>query len=483
MMRAAVQGSVRTDHSTTRRRARRALAGAVTLVALVVSAPPAAANPSSCAADAPPKPSPRIVRGSLEGLSYNVLLPAGYAASPGRRYPVLYLLHALQYNENTWLDLSDLEKFTAGFRGADAAIVVMPDGGPAGWYTNWPDGTEQWETYHLRHLIPAIDRRFRTRADRAHRAVAGFSMGGYGALDYAARHPNLFVAAGGFSALAHITVPEDPYPGAPASDPKSGAGSPGPRQRGRPAHPYRAPDDANSGCDNSANQWGDRNDDAGFWHGHNPADLVSNMRSLGAVYVASGNGTPCGPEDLIDRATFIEPGDAATLAMSREFAQAGRAEGVRVTSDFYGCGVHTMRYAERDLHRFWPLMTRAFGTRAASRWSHRSVDPDFAVWGWKFRADPKRADEFLELRRASRAGFTLTGSGTENVVTPPLFAPGQAVRVAGALPALAHAGPHGRLRLRVDLGPAHTDPQFTAAGDSHPEFVTRVVRLRTPAAP
>lgn len=464
------------------KRIRTAIAVAA-LAALAACAPEAGANPSSCAADAPPKPSPRIVHTSLEGLGYNVLLPTGYADPPNRRYPVLYLLHALQYNENTWLNLSDVEKFTAGFHGDDAAIVVMPDGGPSGWYTDWPDGTEQWETYHIRHLIPAVDQRFRTIADGAHRAVAGFSMGAGGALAYAGRHPHLFAAVGGFSAVAHTTVPEEPYVGAPASDPKSGAGSPGPRYHGRTPPPYRTPDDANSGCDNNANQWGDRNDDAGFWHGHNPADLVANMRPLGAVYVASGNGTPCSPIDLIDRATYIEPGDAATLALSRQFAQAGRAQGVRVTTDFYGCGLHTMRYGERDLHVFWPIMTKAFGTKPPARWSHHAVDPDFFVWGWKFRADPKRADEFLEIRKASRAGFTLTGSGTENVITARYFKPGQRVFVTGALPARARAGKHGRVRLRVDLGPAHTDPQFTAAGDSHPAFVTRVVSLRTRAAP
>jgi hypothetical protein len=50
------------------------------------------------------------------------------------------------------------------------------------------------------------------------------------------------------------------------------------------------------------------------------------------------------------------------------------------------------------------------------------------------------------------------------------------VDVSGALPAVARAGRKGRLRLRVDLGPAHSDKQF-APLDSHPDFVTRVVRL------
>jgi S-formylglutathione hydrolase FrmB len=456
-------------------RSRRSIPALAALLYVLAAAGPAAANPSSCATDQPPAPSPRIVHGSLGGLAYNVLLPTGYASS-GRRYPVLYLLHALQYNENTWLALTDVEELTAPFTGRQAAIVVMPDGGPGGWYTNWPDGTEQWERYHMRHLIPAIDQRFRTIADRAHRAVAGFSMGGIGALAYAARHPDLFVATGGFSALAHITIPEDAYRGAPASSPRTDAGSPGPRSAGRPRSPYRTPDDAKSGCDNGSNQWGDRNSDATNWHGHNPTDLVSNLRGA-TVYVASGNGTPCDPLDPVDRPTIIEPGDAGTLVMSQDFAAAAENAHVPVTTDFYGCGVHTMRYAERDLHRFWPLMTKAFGSRAPAAFDYRSTEPDFWVWGWAFHADTQRAPEFLEVRGASKNGFTLTGSGTENVVTGRLFAPGRRVAVTGALPAVARAGRKGRLRLRVDLGPAHTEKQFTPT-DSHPDFVTRIVRLR-----
>ena len=101
---------------------------------------------------------------------------------------------------------------------------------------------------------------------------------------------------GGFSGVVHITIPEDPYQGAPASNPRRGAGSPGPRYGGRPKRTYRPPDDQNSGCNGGTNQWGDRSGDAVNWHDHNPTDLVSNLRGA-KVYVASGNGTPCGPED------------------------------------------------------------------------------------------------------------------------------------------------------------------------------------------
>jgi diacylglycerol O-acyltransferase/trehalose O-mycolyltransferase len=438
----------------------------------------ASANVSSCASDPPSKPSARIVRIAVEGLDVNVLLPSDYASSPSRRYPVLYLLHGLNYNENTWLDLSDVEKFTAGFTGAKAAIVVMPDGGPQGWYTDWPDGKEQWETYHLMHLVPAIDARFRTLADRAHRAIAGFSMGGYGALLYAARHPDTFGAAGGFSAISHITIPDQPYPGAAASDAKTDAGAPGPAFGGRP-HPYRTPDDANSGCNGGTGQWGSGVRDV-QWHRSNPADLVSNLRGA-TVYVANGNGVPCGPDDPADRPTFaFEPTDAGTLVMSRDYyVPAARAAGVHVVDDFYGCGVHTMRYGERDLHAFWPVMLAAFGAAAPTTFDYRSADADFSVWNWTFHADPNRATEFLEVRDAGPGGLTLTGSGTETVITPNMFRPGQAVAVEGALPAKAVADADGRLALRVDLGAAHREDQFS--GQEQPSFLTRIVRFK-PAA-
>src|SRR3954471_21134255 len=94
----------------------RALRGAAVLGAggaLLAGAPAGAgADVSDCAADPPPAPSARIVRMTVDGLHANVLLPAGYRSSSKRRYPVLYLLHGLDYNENTWLDLTDVEHFT-----------------------------------------------------------------------------------------------------------------------------------------------------------------------------------------------------------------------------------------------------------------------------------------------------------------------------------------------------------------------------------
>src|SRR6266480_1971583 len=83
----------------------------------------------------------------------------------------------------------DVAEFSAQF----PLVIVMPDGGhdaEAGWYSDWADGSRQWETFHMRTLVRYVDHHFRVLR-RGHRAVAGLSMGGFGAMSYAARHRGL----------------------------------------------------------------------------------------------------------------------------------------------------------------------------------------------------------------------------------------------------------------------------------------------------
>src|SRR2546423_483341 len=128
-----------------------------------------------------------------------VLLPDHYDPSGRTRYPVLYLLHGALDDYRAWTDKGDAAAITAGL----PLIVVMPDGGSEGNYVDWYNfgagGPPRWETYHIGQLIPWIDGHFPTVAARSGRAVAGLSMGGNGALAYAALHPDLFSAAASFS--------------------------------------------------------------------------------------------------------------------------------------------------------------------------------------------------------------------------------------------------------------------------------------------
>ncbi len=78
-------------------------------------------------------------------------------------------------------------------------ILVMPDAGLT-WYVNDAGGRARYEDMFFRELIPHIDATFRTRPDREFRGVAGLSMGGWGALTYTLRHPDVFAACAAFSA-------------------------------------------------------------------------------------------------------------------------------------------------------------------------------------------------------------------------------------------------------------------------------------------
>src|SRR5207249_2164539 len=91
-------------------------------------------------------------------------------------------------------------------------IIVMPDAGPGGWYSDWHTastsrGAQRWETYHVRELPPFIETRYQTRTDRAAHAIVGLSMGGFGAIHDAARHPDIYGFAAAFSGAVDLFHP------------------------------------------------------------------------------------------------------------------------------------------------------------------------------------------------------------------------------------------------------------------------------------
>ena len=136
----------------------------------------------------------------------NVLLPDGYNAS--RRYPVLYLLHGGGLNADfRAFDNEGIRDVTAGRE----LIVVMPDGGKAGWYSNPVSsnvGPRNWETFHMSELIPWVDATFSTIAEFSGRAVSGFSMGGFGALKYTAKYYGHFASISSHSGPADLRGPD-----------------------------------------------------------------------------------------------------------------------------------------------------------------------------------------------------------------------------------------------------------------------------------
>lgn len=136
---------------------------------------------------------------------YRIVLPTGYV-SGRQRYPVLYLLHGLNGDLTDWNSRTNLMDNLRSL----AVIVVMPYGGNY-WYTN-SAGTAQdkFEDYIAKDLLDHVDRHYRSVPTRLGRAIAGISMGGYGALKFGLKYPGKFVVAGSFSG-AQIVVHEPDF--------------------------------------------------------------------------------------------------------------------------------------------------------------------------------------------------------------------------------------------------------------------------------
>lgn len=138
-------------------------------------------------------------------MKYRVVLPAGYEGS-SRRYPVLYLLHGLTGHYEDWESRTHLDDYVSNL----PLIVAMPEGGDS-WYTNSAsEPQEKWEDYIIKDFLREIDSKYRTIQTRHARAIAGLSMGGYGAMKFALKFPNSFVFAASFSG-AEVVVHDPSY--------------------------------------------------------------------------------------------------------------------------------------------------------------------------------------------------------------------------------------------------------------------------------
>ncbi|MFO7322458.1 MAG: alpha/beta fold hydrolase [Chloroflexota bacterium] len=149
-----------------------------------------------------------LVKGSFESetlgrdYEYFVYLPAGYEASE-LRYPVVYMLHGRGDDMYAWWNVKDLLDTLIASEELPPLIAVMPDvpsSDRASYYidseyTGADFPSEKVETAFFSDLIPHIDASYRTIATRAGRVIAGYSMGGYGAIRYALAHPDVFQSA------------------------------------------------------------------------------------------------------------------------------------------------------------------------------------------------------------------------------------------------------------------------------------------------
>lgn len=252
-----------------------------------------------------------------------LLTPDGWdSRRPGRHWPTLWLLAGCCGDYTAWTARTDV----ASIPELHNVLVVMPEGGNAGFYSDWLSGSPGWETFHLTELRDILEHGYGAGPDRT---VAGLSMGGFGALSYAARHPGMFRAAASYSGVVHPLY----EPGGPENIEEILTGQ---------------------GFEPTA-LWGDPVAQHQVWAAHDPYDLAWALRSV-PLFLSSGDGT-AGPFDQPGATSAYE-----TLFLAESQSLAARLRQVHarhVITDFYGPGTHSWPYWQRELHRSLPMLLAA----------------------------------------------------------------------------------------------------------------------------
>ena len=280
---------------------------------------------------------------------------------------VLLLLHGggPDSDQSNWTARGSAERLTAGL----PLLVVMPDGGKGGWYSDWlrPDdaseGSQRWESYHVGELLPFVRAHFGARADRVGTAVAGLSMGGFGAMHYAARHPDLFGFAASFSGAVDIRHP--------------GVG-----------RVVKVSPQIMGG--RRGDIFGDHVTDAAVWRAANPVDLAPNLANV-VVELRTGDGSKGGPYgDGPDGDTQEIGVSQATANLHRRLEELG----IEHVYDDYGPGAHTFPYWDASLAATLPGLVAAVASPRPlpATIEHVAWEPRFSVWGHDVAIDRQSLD-------------------------------------------------------------------------------------------
>jgi S-formylglutathione hydrolase FrmB len=335
-------------------------------------------KPADIRLNKPPPGGPELA----PALRVNVLLPDGFTRQ--RRYPVLFLLHGHGDRFDYWANpqRGDVRQVAKGFPG----IIVMPEGA-RGWYTNWWSGGRldpAWERYYLDELIPLVEQRLPIRSARRWHAIAGFSMGGEGAVFLASQRPGYFGSVAAFSGAISIQRPEWPV----------GFDTQGERH---------------------IDVFGDPTAQEFYWSGHNPTALVGNLRHT-RVFVTVGDGVPdpSVPSEVSNY--FGQVAEAELRQHAEDFVSAARAAGVDLTYHPRQ-GIHDWRYWRLHLADAidWGFFRAV--PRAAGSWGYETVAQTGDAWRLRFRFRP--APEGIE-RISLEDGRILRGFGFGRVtITTP----------------------------------------------------------------
>ncbi|WP_327654167.1 alpha/beta hydrolase [Streptomyces sp. NBC_00483] len=324
------------------RRTRRLLLVLAALLLTLGSAPPALAatksRPAAEVVDVTQVADRQVdlsVRASALGgrtVKVRLLTPDGWNPDDRtKHWPTLWLLHGCCGDYTSWTNMTDV----ASVESLRDVLVVMPEAGWNGWYSDWwnhgEGGDPAWDTFHTRDLRRLLESDW---GAGSRRVVAGLSMGGQGALLYAARHPGMFKAAAAYSGSAHPLLNDE------STSRIMGFFA------GQGDDPQRV--------------WGDPVAQRDIWAAHDPYHLAKRLKSL-PVYLSCGDGT-AGP---------LDPPGTTTNALEADFnrqnhalaAQLRKAGAKHLTTNFYGPGTHTWPYWQRELHASLPMLLHGLGVK------------------------------------------------------------------------------------------------------------------------
>lgn len=316
-----------------------AVAAGFLVVPVAAAAPPVPLPAAVCSepggqTDSPPQP--RLQRATVAGIPVAVVLPVGYEQGT-RRYPVVYLLHGAQGDEDSWIEYGGLMPLTARQPRAAQALVVMPKMGViTGFATDWADGFRKDATFVSRTLVAWTDRTFRTLPDRRYRAIAGYSGGGLSAAHLAEQAPWVFGQLGVLSGPTSLTDP--------VNEPAT--------YTTFLAEQLCAGDDPTA-----AGPLGDPVRNAGAWDAADPTKHAEALRGT-TVWLSSGTGVPCDPADA---ANLVYPTAASEPLMRRAadaFSAALAEARVPHTNQHRACGVHWWTTWTPALADFWAVAAR-----------------------------------------------------------------------------------------------------------------------------
>ena len=149
----------------------------------------------------------QAIEGNLSGdpadRDVTVYLPPSYRAQPGRRYPVLYMLHGFTDSdskwfgwEEHWINLHEVIDAALSEGRTKEMIVVMPNAFNRFKGSMYSSSVTigDWETFVAKELVDYIDAHYRTIPENASRGLAGHSMGGYGTIRLGMKYPEVWSA-------------------------------------------------------------------------------------------------------------------------------------------------------------------------------------------------------------------------------------------------------------------------------------------------